>query len=331
MTAQSTLSATTTTAAPTRPRLRAFVKRNRNTLLIWIVLIIITIIAALISESFTNPRNFPNIMRQSAALMLVGIGQTIIMLAGGIDLSAGSTVSLTVVVMAALMKPTPESMIASVLAGLGVGLIVGFINGTVVNRFKLAPFMVTLATLSLVQGLALQFRQNPQATIPREFSPFFIDELFGVPIPFLIIIGSTVIAWLGLRYTRLGRHIYAVGSNEAATRLSGMSTNRIKLLAFMLSGLLASMGGVFLAARSRAGDPFIGESFAFDAITVTILGGTSLTGGSGSVWGTLAGVWILTILSNVLNLTGVPANWQFVLKGVLLVAAVMVYGRRRAS
>jgi len=330
MTAPSTVPATMpVTTSQANARLRAFIKRNRNTILIWIVLLITMIVSALVSESFTNPRNFPNIMRQSAALMLVGIGQTLIMLTGGIDLSVGSTVSLTVVIMAALMKPTPESMIASLIAGLFVGLFVGFVNGTIVNRFKLAPFMVTLATLSIVQGLALQFRQNPQATIPREFSPFFIDEFLGIPIPFLIILGSTLIAWIGLRYTRLGRHFYAVGSNEMATRLSGMSTDRIKLLAFMLCGLMASLGGVFIAARSRAGDPFIGEGFAFDSITVTILGGTSLLGGSGSVWVTLAGVWILTILSNVLNLTGVPANYQFVVKGVLLVIAVMAYGRRR--
>jgi ribose transport system permease protein len=319
--------ATQTTAVT---RIRDFLRRNRNTVLIWLVLALVIVISALVSESFTNPRNFPNIMRQSAALMLVAIGQTIVMIAGGIDLSVGSTVSLSVIVMAALMQPTPESMIASAIVGILVGVVVGFVNGIVVTRLRLAPFMVTLATLSIVQGLALQLRQNPQATIPRDFSGPFIGELAGIPIPFLIIIGSTLVAWVGLRYTRLGRHFYAVGSNESATRLAGLPTDRIRLLAFMLCGLLASLGGLFVAARSRAGDPFIGESFAFDSVTVTILGGTSLMGGSGSVWGTLAGVWILTILSNVLNLTAVPANYQFVLKGLLLVVAVMIYGRRRA-
>ena len=310
----------------------AYFKRNRNTVIIWLVLLAMIIGSALLSELFTNPRNFPNIMRQSAALMLVSIGQTIIMLSGGIDLSVGSVVSLTVVVMAALMEPTPELMIFSVVVGLSIGAIVGFFNGFAVNRLKLAPFMVTLATLSIVQGLALQLRSNPQATIPREFSPMFIDNIGDVlPIPFLIIIGSTFLAWIMLRYTRFGRHIYAVGSNEAATRLSGLATDRIKLYAYMLAGVMASAGGVFLAARSRAGDPFIGESFAFDSITATIIGGAALTGGVGSVWGTLAGVWILTILSNVLNLTGVPANSQFLFKGALLVIAVMVYGRTRRS
>jgi ribose transport system permease protein len=310
----------------------AYIKRNRNTVIIWVVLGVLVVVSALLAESFTNPRNFPNIMRQSAALMLVSIGQTIIMLTGGIDLSVGSVVSLTVVVMAALMEPTPESMLFSVAAGLSIGAVVGLVNGFAVNRLKLAPFMVTLATLSIVQGLALQLRSSPQATIPREFSPMFIDNIGDVlPMPFLIIIGSTFFAWIMLKYTRFGRHIYAVGSNEAATRLSGLSTDRIKLYAYILTGVMASAGGVFLAARSRAGDPFIGESFAFDSITATIIGGAALTGGVGSVWGTLAGVWILTILSNVLNLTGVPANSQFLFKGALLVIAVMVYGRTRRT
>ena len=308
----------------------AFFKRNRNTVIIWLVLGVMIVVSALLSESFTNPRNFPNIMRQSAALMLVSIGQTVIMLSGGIDLSVGSVVSLTVVVMAAMMEPTPELMIASVVVGLGVGAAVGLINGLAVTRLKLAPFMVTLATLSIVQGLALQLRSNPQRTIPREFSPLFIENIGDVlPIPFLIILGSTFLAWVMLRYTRFGRHIYAIGSNEAATRLSGLSTDRIKVMAYVFCGFMASVGGIFVAARSRAGDPLIGESFAFDSITATIIGGVSLAGGVGSVWGTLAGVWILTILSNVLNLTGVPANSQFLFKGVLLVLAVMVYGRQR--
>jgi len=308
----------------------SFLGRNRNTIIIWLVLAVIVIVSALLSESFTNPRNFPNIMRQSAALMLVSIGQTVIMLSGGIDLSVGSVVSLTVVVMAALMEPTPELMIASAVVGLGVGALVGLVNGLAVTRLRLAPFMVTLATLSIVQGLALQLRSNPQATIPREFSPIFIENIGDVlPIPFLIILGSVFLTWVMLRYTRFGRHIYAVGSNEAATRLSGLPTDRIKVMAYIFCGFMASVGGMFVAARSRAGDPLIGESFAFDSITATIIGGVSLTGGVGSVWGTLAGVWILTILSNVLNLLGVPANAQFLFKGGLLVLAVMVYGRQR--
>lgn len=310
-------------------RARRFLARNLNVLIIWGLLLLLIIISVAVSESFLNPRNFPNIMRQSAALALVAIGQTIALLMGGIDISVGSTVSLVVVSMAALMRPTPESMIAATAAGLGIGAAVGLANGLAVTRLRLSPFMVTLATLSIVRGLALQLRQTPQATIPREFSPYFIDELWGIPIPFLIIIGATLLAWVLLRHTRFGRHLYAVGSNENATRLSGLATDRLKLKAYVLCGVMAAAGGVFVAARSRAGDPLIGDNFAFDSITAVVLGGTSLMGGVGSVWGTLAGVFIITILSNILNLTGVPSNYQFIIKGVLLILAVMVYRRRR--
>jgi len=307
---------------------RRFVRLHQNVLIIWLVLFGLIVVSAVVTEPFTNPRNFPNIMKQSAALALVALGQTFVLIAAGIDISVGSTISLTVVIMAALMEPTPESMLAGVFVGLGIGLAVGTVNGLLVTKLRLSPFMVTLATLSIVRGLALQLRQNPQATLPREFSPYFTDELWGIPIPMLIILAGTCIAALVLRHTPLGRHIYAVGSNEHATRLSGMSTDRIKMAAYMICGLFTGMAGVYVAARSRAGDPLIGENFAFDSVTAVVLGGTSLFGGVGSVWGTLAGVFILTILGNVLNLNDVPSNFQYIIQGFLLVLAVMVYRKR---
>lgn len=308
---------------------RRFISRNQNVLIIWLVLLAIVVISALIEPTFTNPRNFPNLMRQAAALMLVSIGQTFVLIIAGIDLSVGSTISLVVVIMAGIMQPTPESMLSTVLLGLAVGIVVGVVNGWLVTRLRLAPFMVTLATLSIVQGLALQLRATPPATIPREFSPYLMGDIGAIPIPFLIIIVSTMIAWVILRHTPFGRHLYAIGSNEPATRLSGMSTDRIKLLAFAICGFMAGAAAVFVAARSRAGDPLIGGNFAFDSITAVVLGGASLMGGVGSVWGTLAGVLIITILSNVLNLLGIPSNYQYILKGGLLVLAVMLYRRRR--
>jgi ribose transport system permease protein len=308
---------------------RRLIVRHQNVLIIWGVLLVALVVSSFVAESFTNPRNFPNIMRQAAGLMLVSIGQLIIMLTGGIDLSVGSLISLVIVAMAAIMQPTPESMLLASGVGLSIGLLAGLINGVLVTRFRLAPFMVTLAGLSFYQGVALQLRQNPQATLPREYSPFFTGELIeGLPIPFVIIIVATFIAWIVLKHTRIGRHIYAVGSNEHATRLSGMATDRVKVIAYTLGGFMAACAGLYVAARSRAGDPYIGESFAFDSITAVVLGGAALSGGSGSVWGTMAGVFIITILSNVLNLAGVPSNYQYILKGGLLVLAVMLYRRR---
>jgi ribose transport system permease protein len=307
--------------------LRFWLASHRDTFIIWAVLLVVIIVAANLSDAFTSERNFPNIMRQSAPLVLVALGQTFVLLVAGIDLSVGSVISLVVVIMAAAMQLTPESMLLTTLLGMGIGASVGLFNGLVITRLRLAPFMVTLATLSIVQGLALQFRQQPQATIPREYSPYFTGELWGIPIPLIIIVLSTVIAGIFLGATPLGRRLYAVGSNEVASGLSGLPVNRIKLLAYTLSGFMAGCAGVYLAARSRAGDPLIGENFAFDSITAAVLGGVSLFGGRGTVIGTLAGVFIITILSNVMNLTGVPANYQFVLKGGLLIFAVILYRR----
>lgn len=308
--------------------LRRLVVRHRSTFIIWGVLIVIVIGAAIFVDPFTNPRNFPNIMRQSAGLALAALGQTAVLMVAGIDLSIGSTISLVVVIMATIMEPTAGSMLLAIAVGLGIGALVGLVNGLAVTQLRLAPFMVTLATLSIVQGLALQFRRQPQATIPREFSPYFTGDLFGVPIPLIIIVTATIIFGIMMSYTRFGRRLYAIGSNEEATRLSGVATDRIKLMAYVLCGLMAGAAGVYLAARSRAGDPFIGEVYAFDSITAAILGGSSLFGGRGTVYGTIAGVFIITILSNIMNLSGIPSNYQYVLKGTLLVIAVILYNKR---
>jgi ribose transport system permease protein len=318
----------TTPAAPTTHRSRRFIRRHQNVLIIWGVLVFVFVVSALVSEPFTGPRNLINLSRQSAALALVAIGQTFVLLSAGIDLSVGSTISLIVVVMAAIMEPTPESMFLTTLAGLGIGVGVGLFNGLAITRLKVSPFMVTLATLSIVRGLALQLRQQPQATIPNEYSPYFTGEIGGLPIPFIIIVVTTTIAAIVLRHTRFGRHIYAVGSNEVSTRLSGMPTDRIKVMAYMACGFMTGLAGIYWAARSRAGDPLSGENFAFDSVTAVVLGGTSLFGGAGSVWGTLAGVLVIGILGNIMNLTGIASNYQYIFKGILLIVAVMLYRKR---
>jgi ribose transport system permease protein len=319
---------TATTADSMTSRSRRFIRRHQNVLIIWSVLVFVFVVSALVSEPFTGPRNLVNLSRQSAALALVAIGQTFVLLSAGIDLSVGSTISLIVVVMAAIMEPTPESMFLCTLVGLGIGVGVGLFNGLAITRLKLSPFMVTLATLSIVRGLALQLRQQPQATIPNEFSPYFTGEYLGLPIPFLIIVVTTTFAAILLRHTRFGRHIYAVGSNEVSTRLSGMPTDHIKIMAYMACGFMTGLAGIYWAARSRAGDPLSGENFAFDSITAVVLGGTSLFGGTGSVWGTLAGVLVIGILGNIMNLTSIPSNYQYIFKGILLVSAVMLYRNR---
>lgn len=300
---------------------------QRDLLIIWGVLLVLIIVASYLAPNFTNPRNIRNIIAQSAALALVSLGQTFVLLIAGIDISVGSTISMVVTIMALIMTPTPISMVLAIFVGLAAGSAVGLTNGLLVTRLRMSPFMVTLATLSIMEGLALVFSQTPPAILPREFSPLFTGDIGPLPIPLLAVVGPTLVAAFILRQTRFGRHVYAVGSNEHATRLSGMATDRIKIAVYTISGFMAGFAGVFIAARSRAGDPLIGTNFAFDSITAVMLGGASLFGGRGTVYGTIAGVFIIAILGNMLNLMGVPSNFQFVLRGLLLILAVILYYR----
>ncbi|MBA2633670.1 MAG: ABC transporter permease [Chloroflexi bacterium] len=302
--------------------------QQRNVAIIWALLALLIVVASILSPHFLSQFNLNNIVNQSAALMLVSLGQTFVLLTAGIDLSVGSTISVVVTVLALTVRADPLSIALAVPIALGVGAIVGLGNGLLITRLRIPPFMVTLATLSIGQGIAYQLRTTPPGVLPREYSPIFLGEIGPIPIPILLIAGVTLAAGMTLRHTRFGRHVYAIGSSEAATRLSGMSTDRIKVAVYVLSGLTAGLAGAFMAARSRAGDPLIGQPFAFDAITAVVLGGVSLFGGRGSVYGVVAAVFIIAILSNLLNLLGISSHYQYILKGGLLIVAVMLYYRR---
>lgn len=306
---------------------RRTLQQQRNLVIIWGLLLLLLLAASLLSDRFLTPRNLNNIVLQSSALALVAIGQTFVLLIAGIDISVGSTISVVVTLMALVVSATPLGIASGVLAALAAGAGIGLVNGLLITRLHISPFMVTLAMLSIGQGLAYTLARTPPAVLPREFSPLFLGQIGPLPIPILLVLGMSALAALVLRSTRFGRHVYAVGSNEHATRLSGMATDRVKIAVYGISGLMAGLAGAFIAARSRSGDPLIGANFAFDSITAVVLGGTSLFGGRGSVWGTLAGVLIIAVLSNMLNLLGIASDYQYVLKGLLLITAVMLYGR----
>ncbi len=324
-------------SAVAQPSWMQWIRRQRSVLLVWGILLLLIVFASLASDRFLTPFNLTRLAAQMTMLALVAIGQTFVLLTAGIDLSVGSVVSLIGTVMVAVVNHLPNAGIvadSSTLLALGViislliGALIGLINGLAVTRLRVSPFMATLAMLSIVQGMALVLSVNFSGTLPRDFAATFTGDLGPVPIPLLIVFIATVIAALVLRHTRFGRHVYAVGSNESATRLSGMQTDRIKTLAYVISGLLASCAGVYISARTLSGDPFVGESVAFESITAAVLGTVSLFGGRGSILGTIAGVLIIAILGNMLNLLRVPSDYQYILRGVLLVLAVMLYSRR---
>jgi ribose transport system permease protein len=306
---------------------RRIINRQRNVLTTWILLLMIVILGSILSPAFLRPMNLSNLIPQSAALMLVSMGQTCVLLAGGIDISVGSTISLVVTLLAAIVHPDPISIGAGILIALIAGMFVGLINGLLITKLRISPFMATFALMSIGQGIAYLISTTPPTVLPREYSNVFLNNIGFMPIPMLLVIVVVTVFTIGLRYTTFGRHIYAVGSNENATRLSGLPTDKIKILVYIIAGLLAGVAGTFIAARGRSGQPLIGLNFGFDSITVAVLGGVNLAGGRGSVLGTLGGVLIMTIIGNLLNLLGVSSNFQYIFRGLILIIAVAFYSR----
>jgi ribose/xylose/arabinose/galactoside ABC-type transport system permease subunit len=217
----------------------------------------------------------------------------------------------------------------AVLVGLLIGLLVGAANGLGVTWLRVSPFMMTLGTMSISQGIALQLRPQPGGLIPGEFAWLASGNVAGIPIPVIFFALVAAVGFIVLTSTRFGKHVYAVGGNEETTRLSGLPTDRIKFGVYAVSGFCAALGGIFLSSRIRSGDALIGTSFGLDSITAVVLGGTSLFGGRGSLLGTIAGVFIIASLSNIMNLVGVSTYFQYIFKGAILILAVSFYYLQR--
>ena len=304
-------------------------QQQRNLLLAWALFGAVVLAASLLSPYFLTARNLSNVVSQSVALLLVSIGQTFLMLSGGIDFSVGSTIGLIATLLALTVTPDLGSIVLSVALAAIVGGVVGLTNGLAITRLRVLPFIATLATLSIVQGIALQLRSTPPAILPREYSAPFMGQVGPVAMPLVILVASVAAAGLVLRHSSFGRHLYAIGSNEEAARLSGLAVNRERITAYVISGPMAGLAGAFLLARSRAADPLLGETFAFDSVTAVVMGGVNMFGGRGSIYGTVAAVLIIAVLANLLNLMGMSSHLQYLMKGGLLIGAVMLYRERR--
>ncbi len=296
------------------------------------------LVALILVAYYTEPvilteRSIRNIIIGSTALGIVTIGQTLTMLVAGIDLSIGSVMSLITVIAAVQMRDHPDKVGEIVLLCLGVGLGVGIVNGIGTAYLKINPLIFTLASGTAIQGWALHILYSPGGRVTREFREvargMWTDSIPNAAIYLLVLYG---VGWFILRHTAFGQSIYAVGGNEDSARLSGLHTQRIKLTVYALSGVLASLGGLFLVGRIGSGDPLVGEPFTLDSITAAVLGGTSLFGGVGGLWGGLAGVFIFGLLSTMLNLNNVSSFYQWILKGAILIGALAVnFLRRRNS
>jgi len=304
-------------------------RKDSTVITIYLILIILFIIPSLLSPVFRSYGNISNILHQAASLGIVSIGQTFVILLSGLDLSVGSVISLTTVLGATLMRDSPLAIFLIVLLCLAVGAGIGFLNGFLVSKVKLSPLIATLGMMALIQGVALQIRPYPGGYIPRSFGEVITGNLCFVPVPAITFVLVIVAAIIILRKTVLGNYIYATGGSEENARLAGINIDRVKIFAYTICGFVAAVAGLVLTGRIRSGDPLVGTSFPLDSITAVIVGGTPFAGGQGGVEGTIAGALIIAMLSNMLNLLNVSSFYQYIVKGLILITAVVIYSLRR--
>jgi len=291
---------------------------------VYYALFLLCVIGILTQPTFLSLRNVRNIILSTTPWAIATIGQTLALLTGGIDLSIGPVVSLTNVLAALLMKNHPDQVWPIVFLCIGCGLAVGAINGVAISRLHLNPFILTLATGTIIQGMTLSIMYQPGGLVTPEFLQLSRDSLGMIPYVLFYIIFLYVIGSFILKRTPFGLSIYAVGGNEISARLSGIRTSRVIVAVYTISGLLAALAGLFLASRIGSGDPLVGDPISLDTITAAILGGVSLFGGIGDLVGGLAGAFFIGILSTVLNLNNVSPFYQWIVKGFILIVALAI-------
>ncbi|WP_435354775.1 ABC transporter permease [Emticicia sp. SJ17W-69] len=292
---------------------------------IFVVFVIICLILSFISPQFLTVSNWTIIITQVSINALLAFGVTFVIITGGIDLSLGSMVAVTGVTAAMLAHPDSFPLILPVFVGLFVGLLMGIFNGFIITKSKIAPFIVTLGTMTIGRGLALILSKGrPVSNLSDSFNFIGGGNIFGIPFPIIVLILVFVICTVILKKTILGRYIYAVGGNEQAARASGINVNQVKMAVYSIAGLLAGLAGIVLTSRITTGQPNAGAGFELDAIAAAVIGGTSTSGGTGTMTGTLIGVLLIGVINNGLDLLNVTSYYQQVVMGVIIIGAVVL-------
>jgi len=293
---------------------------------------------------FIRPDNIVNVLRQISINACIATGMTFVIITGGVDLSVGSVLAVVGIVTAKLLTRLPGvvgvplAIIASCVVGLMIGGAMGAVNGFTITRFRVPPFVSTLAMMTAARGIAFLLSDGrPVWNLPLQFNfigrGYVLDKLFGpwIPMPVVIMVVVMAIAHVILTRTQIGRYVYAVGGNEEAARLSGINVARVKMFTYSLSGVTAALGGIILISRLASGQPGAGESYELYAIAATVLGGTSMSGGKGTMVGTAIGALIMGVLNNGLNLAGVESYSQNVVLGAVILGAVLIDRLRKGA
>lgn len=311
----------------TSPTVVTFKDRSKqifNQLGMLIILALLIVVMSVIAPNFTDSSNILNVLKQSSITAILAAGMTVVILTGGIDLSVGSTLALSGVI-SVLLSNAGAPVGLAMIAGAGVGYVAGAINGYLTAVPKLPAFIVTLGSMTYLRGLAYVITGGyPVVLVSEKFKFIGAGEIFGIPTPIYIMAFVYLIMFVVLKYTMFGRHVYAIGGNEEAAHLTGIKVNRTLINVYSISGLLAGISGVVMAGRLFSGQPMVGIAFELDAIAAVVLGGTSFVGGRGRIQGTIIGVLIVAVLTNGMTLLNVDYYWQQVVKGIVIVIAVLL-------
>src|SRR5699024_8029277 len=306
--------------------MKQLIQRNLIKIGPLIGLIIITIILGLLSDNFFTLNNILNLLRQVSVNALIAFGMTFVILTAGIDLSVGSLLALGSALTAGLLSSGVDPML-SMLIGLLIGLALGAVNGLIITKGKVTPFIATLATMTIFRGATLVYTGGKPITGLSDSVSFQMigkGYVFGVPFPAVIMMIAFVILFFVLRNTVFGRQVYAVGGNEEASILSGIKTDRVKVWVYALTGMLSVLAGIIITSRLNSAQPTAGTMYELDAIAAVVIGGTSLAGGRGRIAGTLVGALIIGVIDNGLNLLNVSSFYQQIVKGGVILLAVML-------
>ena len=313
-------------AAPARPAAVRDLLRRFGILIAFLLLVVVL---SFLSDSFLTVSNLLNIARQVSINAIIAAGMTFVILTAGIDLSVGSVLAFSGAIIAGLLS-TGQPLFVGISAGLLLGAVLGLVNGLIVTRGGVQPFIATLGMLTIARGATLVYTDGrPITGLPDAFVWLGAGDVGRVPVPVIVMALVFLAAYVVLTQTVLGRYIYAIGGNEEAARLSGVNVTLYKTLAYVLSGVLSAVSGIILTARLNSAQPTAGGGYELDAIAAVVLGGTTLAGGEGSITGTLLGAFIIGVLNNGLNLLNVSSFYQQVVKGVVILLAVLLDRRLR--
>ncbi|NPV54294.1 MAG: ABC transporter permease [Firmicutes bacterium] len=289
------------------------------------VFIALCIFLTATSDSFLTVSNFFNVARQVSLIGIIGVGMFFVLVGGGIDISVGSLVALIGVVMAGLVVKSHLSVLLAVGLSLLLAATLGFINAYFVTKWRIPPFIVTLGMMSAARGFAFVYTNGYAVFgLPEGFKELGRGYIGSVPIPVIIMLAIVLLAHFAATKTKFGRFVYAIGGNEEAARLSGINVAFYRGATYVLCSMLAGVSGIILTSRLASGQPNSGVGYEFEAITAAVLGGTSLFGGEGTIWGVIFGALFMGVLGNGLNLLNVSSYWQLVIKGAVLVVAVLI-------